>query len=129
MSDKKTILTLIFAVIFFTACNRSPKDFSSVEIGMTKEEVIATAGEPDKQNDVGETSFWSYPSADRTVVFRGDTVYTIVTSAEARIDSIQTSLERAGQNIEENFRNLSDSFDSTSEGMKDNIDRDTTGNR
>lgn len=89
---------------------------------MTKTQVTIAAGEPDKQNDVGETSLWAYRDADRTVVFRKDTVYTIITSAEARIDSINSLIQKADDKIANGLDKLGDAFDSTATRIKRRAD-------
>lgn len=67
---------------------------------MSSQEVLNYAGEPDKKQDIGVADLWVYESADRTVVFRKDTVYDIITSANARIDSVKTTLDKIGDKIE-----------------------------
>lgn len=105
----------------FSSCS-NPKDFSSIQTGMTKSEVSTLAGQPDKHNDVGETSFWAYRDADRTVVFRSDTVYNIITSTEARMDSINQSLQEADDKIERGLEKVGNVFDSTATRVKRSMD-------
>jgi hypothetical protein len=112
---------LILALFSCIACNRHPKNFSTVKIGMTKEQVVSTVGEPAKKNDMG-IEIWVYPQADRTVVFRNDTVYSIITSAEARMDSIKMSLEKAGQKVEKSIQKLGKDMDSSAEKIKKDLD-------
>ena len=89
------------AVLLFTsACSQNQKNFSSVKAGMSATEVLQHAGEPDKKQDIGIANLWVYESADRTVVFRKDTVYDIITSANARIDSVKSTLNTIGDQIE-----------------------------
>lgn len=115
----KTAL-LMLAVFLCIACDRKQKDFSTVKIGMTKEEVIGIVGQPGKKNDIG-IQLWVYPDADRTIVFRDDTVYSVITSAKARIDSIKNSLEKAGENVEKSLNKMGDSIDSTATSIKNKI--------
>jgi len=105
------ILLITFISIIF-GCSRNSKDFSSVRVGMTSKEVLVHAGEPDKKNDLGIADLWIYERADRTVVFREDTVYDIITSADARIDSIKTSLDNLGDKIENQAEKAADRLDS-----------------
>ena len=80
---------LIFAALIFllAACTSEPKEFPGVFIGMTSQEVLEKAGPPSAKRNIGLADLWVYKEADRTVVFREDTVYDIIISAEARIDS------------------------------------------
>ncbi|HCN83085.1 MAG TPA: hypothetical protein DIT07_05610 [Sphingobacteriaceae bacterium] len=117
---KKSVLML--TALLCMGCNQKPKDFSTVAIGMTKQDVITAAGEPNKQNDIGETSIWTYPAADRTVVFRHDTVYSIITSAEARLDSINNSLQKADDDIARGLERIGNAFDSTATRLKRSMD-------
>lgn len=93
-------LLLGYALIIITGCSKHPKDFSSVKIGMESHNVLQNAGEPDKRQSIGVADLWTYIAADRTVVLRRDTVYTIVTSATARVDSIKYSMETIGDKVE-----------------------------
>lgn len=108
------------------SCREAPKDFSSVSIGMTKDEVTSAVGEPTKKNELAVVDIWVYPDADRSVVFRKDTVYNIVTSSEARIDSIETSIERTGDKVGSSLNRLGDSLERTGQQIKDKFRRDTT---
>jgi hypothetical protein len=88
---------------------------------MTKEEVRKIVGEPARKNDIG-IQWWVYPDADRTVVFREDTVYSIITSAEARLDSIKSNLKKAGEDIDSGFKKLGRNIDSSAKKVKNNLD-------
>ena len=88
---------------------------------MTKEEVISIVGEPVKRNDIG-IQFWVYPEADRTIVFRSDTVYSVITSAEARMDSIRNSLQKAGEDLDKGLEKIGETFDSTANRVKQSLD-------
>ena len=79
---------------------------------MTSLEVLKFAGEPDKKQDIGVADLWVYEKADRTVVFRQDTVYDIITSANARIDSVKMTLENVGDKIENQAEKAVDKIDS-----------------
>lgn len=94
------------------SCSDGSKNFSSVEVGMTSQEVLKYAGEPDQRRDVGIADLWVYHEVDRTVVFRKDTVYDIITSADARIDSIKTTLDDIGDKIEKQAEKAVDKLDS-----------------
>lgn len=124
----KRILFTVLLPLSLLSCREAPKDFSSVSIGMTKDEVTATVGQPAKKNELAVIDVWVYPDADRSVIFRKDTVYNIVTSSEARIDSIETSLERTGDKIGSSLDRLGDSLEKTGQQIKDKFRRDTTRN-
>ena len=93
------ILTLIIAVLFLSACNEQQKEFKDVTIGMTRQEVSLKAGEPSSKKNVGPIELWSYKVQNRTVVFKNDTVFNVITSSEARVDSIGISLKEAGDDL------------------------------
>lgn len=118
----KSLLILICASAL-VACSRQQKDFSTVKVGMTKEEVISTVGEPEKKNNIG-IELWVYPRADRTVVFRSDTVYGIITTAKARMDSIRNSLEKLGKQVENKLENAGKSIDSTADSIQNKLRKD-----
>lgn len=119
------LLFLVAAVLLLAFCSESSKDFSSVRIGMTTQEVLQNAGEPTKKRDIVVANLWIYENANRTVVFRKDTVYDIITSADARIDSIERSLDNLGDKIENQAEKAGRRIDSVSRSLK-NIDDDDT---
>ena len=120
---KKIILPL--AALFMAACSNEPKDFSTVTTGMTKQEVVRAAGEPGKKQDIEIAELWTYPAYDRTVVFRKDTVYDIITSADARTDSIRTSIGKMEEKLKSGTKKLGGKIDSTFERLDDRFKRDT----
>jgi hypothetical protein len=120
ISIMKKILPVL-ALCFCIGCNRQQKDFATVKVGMTKQDVIKAVGEPPKKSDVG-IEFWTYPEADRTVVFRSDTVYGIITSAKARMDSIKNALEKAGQKVENGLQKMGKEIDSSASNVKKKLD-------
>lgn len=103
---------ILFLAVIVSACSENTKDFSSVKVGMTSLEVLEYAGEPNKKQDIGVADLWVYEQADRTVVFRQDTVYDIITSANARIDSVKMTLENVGDKIENQAEKAVDKIDS-----------------
>lgn len=124
---KRLLFTLVLPISLLS-CREAPKDFSSVSIGMTKDEVTTVVGEPAKKNELAVIDVWAYPEADRSIIFRKDTVYNIVTSSEARIDSIETSIERTGDKVSGSLTRLGDSLEKTGQQIKDKFRRDTTSN-
>jgi outer membrane protein assembly factor BamE (lipoprotein component of BamABCDE complex) len=109
---------LIFIVVTQPGCSENHKDLSSVKVGMTAEEVILLAGDPDKKNNIGIAELWTYKKEDRTVVFRKDTVFDVITSADARIDSIKTSLDHLGDKIENQSEKAADKLDDLGRKIK-----------
>ena len=110
------------------SCADKQKEFSSVKKGMTKDEVIQQAGEPTSKRDILVAEVWKYDLADRTVVFRNGLVYDIITSTEARIDSIESTLKatgsdlkEAGRDIKERLQKTGDTVSSQSRRLKENL--------
>lgn len=95
---------------------------------MTKEEVIKLVGEPTTKRDILVAEVWKYDLADRSVVFRNGNVYDIITSTEARVDSIEASLKNAGKGLKEKLQQTGDTIDSASRRLKDKIDSDSVKN-
>lgn len=123
----KKIIGALMAVLTISACAEKEKSFNGVSTGMTKEEVVGQVGEPNKKNDLAFAELWTYDNADRTIVFRSDTVYDILTSTEARIDSIEADLKETGSSLREKIDNTVDSLDSGSLRIKNKIMRDSAG--
>jgi len=121
------MLFILALPLTLLSCRQPPKDLSSVSIGMTKDEVTAAAGEPAKKNELAVIDVWVYPDADRSVIFRKDTVYNIITSSEARVDSIESSLESTGEKVGSSLNRIGDSLEKTGRQIKDKFRRDTSG--
>ena len=64
---------------------------------MTKQEVLGIVGEPEKKDVINKTEVWDYPDSARTIVFRADTVYSVMTSPKARLDSVASWLDTTNQ--------------------------------
>lgn len=131
----KKYLIVLVSILVLGSCVDKQKEFSSIQKGMTKEQVIQLAGEPTSKRDILVAEVWKYDLADRTVVFRNGNVYDIITSAEARIDSIETTLEKTGRELKETGRDIKetlkktgDTIENRSERLKDNIDGDSVRN-
>jgi hypothetical protein len=118
MKDYQIIL---FGLLLFTSCAEKQKQFANIKTGMTKEQVLQQAGEPSKKNDILISELWVYKNEDRTVVFRKDTVYDIITSANARIDSIEAKLKETGKDVREKLKSAADTIDSASLKIKNKI--------
>jgi hypothetical protein len=117
----KTYLTIFAALVLMSACGEKQKEFANITTGMTKEQVLQQVGEPTKKNEILLADLWVYDEADRTIVFRKDTVYDIITSAEARIDSIEAGLQRTGRGVKEKLEATGDTIDSASLRIKNKI--------
>mgnify|MGYP003575914625 CR=1 FL=1 len=122
---KALFFTLLSAIIL-SSCSRPSKDLATVEIGMTKEQVTGIVGEPVKKNVINNTEIWDYPDSNRTVVFRMDTVYSIMTSARARLDSINIWMDSTNSKVKEGFNNIGDKIGNTVDKIEDRADRDTS---
>lgn len=118
MKDYQIIL---FSLLLLTSCAEKQKQFANIKTGMTKEQVLQQAGEPSKKNDILISELWVYKNEDRTVVFRKDTVYDIITSANARIDSIEAKLKETGKDVREKLKSAADTIDSASLKIKNKI--------
>ena len=116
---------LLFVALIMLGCSESAKHLSTVKVGMTSQEVLTHAGEPDKKSNMGIAQLWVYESADRTVVFRKDTVFDIITSANARIDSIKTSLDNLGDKIESQAEKAGDRLENAGKELKENANDDS----
>ncbi len=117
----RNYLIAVLILAMFSSCAEKQKNFANIKTGMTKEQVLQLAGEPSKKNDILVSDLWVYNDADRTVVFRNDTVYDIITSANARIDSIEATLKETGREVKEKLKSTGDTIDSASLKIKNKI--------
>ncbi len=125
----KNIIILSTLLSTFIACNRPSKELATVEIGMTKTEVVNIVGEPPKKEVVNKTEVWDYPDSARTVVFRADTVYAIMTSPKARLDSMSRWLDTTNQKVKKGFGKVGDKLDNAADKIKDKFKKDTSGSK
>jgi len=121
----KSFLTLFLGLSILSSCSRPAKELGSVKIGMTKTEVSAVIGEPKKKNVINETEIWDYPDSSRTVVFRMDTVYSIMTSARARLDSVNTWLDSTNQKVKKQFGKAGDKLEDAAEKIQRGVSKDS----
>ncbi len=121
----KKYLIIILCIVLLNSCTEKQQEFSSVKKGMTKEQVITQVGEPTSKRDILVAEVWKYDAADRTVVFRNGTVYDIVTTTEARVDSIEATLKDAGKGLKEKLQQTGDTIDSAGRRLKDRIEGDS----
>lgn len=94
--------------IFLMACHHSPKKLAVVTTGMSKGEVLGMVGEPKNKNIINETEVWDYPDSSRTIIFRMDTVYTIITSPSARADSLGKWLDKTDKKVKDQLGEVAD---------------------
>ena len=112
-------------LLLLAACSHSPKDLATVEKGMSKEEVISIVGNPENKNVVNSTEIWDYPDSNRTIVFRKDTVYTILTSPEARADSVGRWLDKTNEKVKDGLGDLAEKAENAGERIKDGLKKDS----
>jgi outer membrane protein assembly factor BamE (lipoprotein component of BamABCDE complex) len=117
----KNYVIILLSILALSSCSDKQKEFSSIEKGMTKEQVVLQVGEPTSKRDILVAEIWKYDLADRTVVFRNGEVYDIITSTEARVDSIESTLKETGRDVKEKLRATGDTLDSTSKRLKEKI--------
>ncbi|WP_276346450.1 hypothetical protein [Daejeonella sp. JGW-45] len=117
----KKFMIILLASLILSSCADKQKEFSSITKGMTKDEVIQKVGEPTTKRDILVAEIWKYDLADRTIVFRNGEVYDIMTSTEARVDSIESSLKETGRDVKEKLRQTGDTLDSASRRLKEKI--------
>jgi outer membrane protein assembly factor BamE (lipoprotein component of BamABCDE complex) len=122
----KTICSIACSILLLAACSKGAKTLSSVQTGMTKNEVIGIVGDPAKKNVVNKTEIWDYPDSNRTIIFRMDTVYRIVTSAEARVDSIGQWLDHTDDKVKQGLGNAGEKIGNAADKVKDKLKRDST---
>lgn len=121
----KKYLIIFLSLIVLSSCTDKQKEFSTIKKGMTKEEVILQVGEPTSKRDILVAEVWKYDLANRTVFFRNGIVYDIITSAEARVDSIESTLKETGRDLKQSFKKTGDTLDSTSRRLKNKFAGDS----
>ena len=122
----RTVLFCVIAAMFLSNCTRPAKELATVEIGMTKAEVTGVVGEPKKKNVINKTEIWDYPDSNRTVVFRLDTVYAIMTSARARLDSVSVWMDSTNTKVKKGFGNIGDKLENAGDKLKTKVKRDSS---
>lgn len=121
----KSAFFILLSAIAISSCSRPSKDLATVEIGMTKAEVTRIVGEPKKKNVINKTEIWDYPDSNRTIVFRMDTVYSIMTSARARLDSISIWMDSTNTKVKKSFGKIGDKLEDAGEKIKEKTKRDS----
>lgn len=113
----------------FAGCSPAPKKLGAVEYGMSKPEVVSIVGEPAKKNVVNKTEIWDYPDSSRTIVFRMDTVYSIITSAKARADSMGLWLDSTNSKAKNALNKIDDGVKRAADKVKGKLRKDSTNNK
>jgi len=114
------------AILSLAACSRPAKDLGSVEIGMTKDEVTSIVGQPEKKDVINKTELWNFTDSSRTVVFRSDTVYAIVTSPKARLDSIAVWVGKTNNKVKKGFGNIGEKIEKAAGNVERKLKRDSS---
>ena len=122
----KSPFFIFLSAIILSSCSRPAKDLATVEIGMTKTEVTQIVGEPKKKNVINKTEIWDYPDSDRTIVFRMDTVYSIMTSARARLDSISIWMDSTNTKVKKGFGKIGDKLENAGEKIQEKVKKDSS---
>lgn len=116
---------ILLSIALLGSCTEKQKEFSSIKKGMSKEEVIKQVGEPTSKRDILVAEIWKYDMGDRTVIFRNGTVYDIMTTTEARLDSVESDLKETGRDLKEKLKQTGDTIYSASRRLKEKIDGDS----
>lgn len=119
---KVYLVSILILAAVAGSCNRRPKDLATLERGMTRTEVLAIVGEPQKKDVINSTEIWVYPDSARTVVFRKDTVYTILTTTQARLDSMASWIGKTDGKLEKGFKKAGAKLDSAVKKIGDKLD-------
>ncbi len=122
----KQLYILSLVAITFIGCAPSPKKLSTVKNGMSKTEVISIVGDPAKKNVLNQTEIWDYPDSNRTIVFRMDTVYSVITSPLARADSMGKWLDSTDQKVKKGFSKIGNAVENAADKVKDKLSKDST---
>lgn len=123
---KTTLLTLSAVIVIAMACNRPAKDLADVEIGMHRDSVLGMLGEPKKKDVINATEVWNYTDSSRTIVFRSDTVYAVMTSPEARLDSVSKWLGHTNEKVKDGFGNVGEQLESVAGKVKHTLKKDSS---
>jgi hypothetical protein len=121
----KSTFFILLAAIALGSCSRPAKDLATVKIGMTKAEVTEIVGKPRKKNVINQTEIWDYPDSNRTIVFRMDTVYSIMTSARARLDSVSVWMDSTNTKVKKSFGKIGDKLEDAGDKIKEKTKRDS----
>ena len=122
----KTLIKILLPALFLAACSRPAKELGEVTIGMTKQEVLGIVGEPEKKDVINKTEVWDYPDSARTIVFRADTVYSVMTSPKARLDSVASWLDTTNQKVKKGFGNIGEKVEGAADKVRDRLKKDST---
>lgn len=121
----KTVFKLLPAVLFLSACADNSRDFTRVSQGMNKQQVVQSIGEPSRKNDLGVAELWTYSDYNKTLIFRSDTVYDIITASTIKMDSIKSSLKKVGKDLKEGAKKVGRELDTVGKKLEGKLGRDT----
>jgi outer membrane protein assembly factor BamE (lipoprotein component of BamABCDE complex) len=121
----RNIFFALITALMISGCSRPSKDLATVKIGMTKTEVTGIVGEPNKKNIVNNTEIWDYPDSNRTIIFRKDTVYSIMTSASARLDSLDELMDSTGSKVKTGLNKVGDKLEQAGDKIKNKVSKDS----
>jgi outer membrane protein assembly factor BamE (lipoprotein component of BamABCDE complex) len=124
----KNVFFILITTLIVSACSRPSKDLATVEIGMTKAEVTGIVGEPKKKNVLNNTETWDYPDSSRIIIFRKDTVYSIMTSPKARIDSLDVLMDSTGSKLKKGINKVGNKLEKAGDKIRNKETKDTTKN-
>jgi hypothetical protein len=120
-----TVWISLSSALLLSACADASKDLTNVSRGMKKQEVIHAIGEPSRKNDIEIAELWVYPDYNKTLVFRSDTVYDIVTSSTIKTDSIKNSLKEVGKDIKKGVNKVGGELDTVGKKLRGKLKSDS----
>jgi hypothetical protein len=124
----KAIIVLSTSIALLAGCSNNSKELTNVSQGMNKQQVIQAIGEPARRNDLKIAELWVYPTYNKTLVFRADTVYDIVNSSTASVDSIKNSFKELGKDIKKGAKKIGHELDTVGRKLENKFDKDTNDN-
>ena len=125
----KSPFLYLSAAVLLSACTDNAKDLTSVSQGMTKSQVVQAIGEPSRKNNLELAELWTYKDYNKTLIFRSDTVYDIITASTINTDSIENSFKDVAEDIKQGVKKIGRELDTVGEKLEDGLDRDTINNR
>ena len=120
---------ILLSAVLLAGCSDNSKELTNISQGMNKQEVIQAIGEPSRKNNIELAELWVYPKYNKTLIFRADTVYDIVNSSTAEIDSIKSSLKGLGKGIKKGVKKIGKELDTVGKKLEGKIDNDTNENK
>ncbi|HXH98867.1 MAG TPA: hypothetical protein VNI52_01265 [Sphingobacteriaceae bacterium] len=122
----KAVFKIFFPVIFLSACADGSKELPNVSQGMNKQQVIQLIGEPPKRKNLAVAELWTYPDYNKTLIFRSDTVYDIISASTLKVDSIESSFKNLGNKLKRGTKKVGKELDTLGKKLEGKLDRDTS---